>query len=233
MRRRLLGSGPWPVHGLGDVFLLRGGRAQLAGGVAGTWRVLPLGPASGGGAALSVSAATGVPLEAVLELALEGRAVMELFVACWRLLRLLGAPPEQRLEPSGDFAWRRPASRCFPTCSDRTHPLTAEDLRTSALAQAAMHNACMVYAWCMHVHVHVYGMRTACAMHVHGMCHAYAGGDARRVDVVGYPGHALRAARRQRCTRHTLGPRHVGRCPLTHRCALRRVRPAGPHAALL
>ena len=181
MRRRLLGSGPWPVHGLGDVFLLRGGRAQLAGGVAGTWRVLPLGPASGGGAALSVGAATGVPLEAVLELALEGRAVMELFVACWRLLRLLGAPPEQRLEPSGDFAWRRPASRCFPTCSDRTHPLTAEDLRTSALAQAAMHSACMVYAWCMHgaMHVHahvqhVHSMRTACAMHVHGMCTASA-----------------------------------------------------------
>ena len=117
MRRRLLGTGPWPVHGLGDVFLLRGGRAQLAGGVAGTWRVLALGPASGGGAAMSVGAATGVPLEAVLVLALEGRAETELFVACWRLLRLLGAAPEQRLELSADFAWRRPASRCVPNAS--------------------------------------------------------------------------------------------------------------------
>ena len=31
------------------------------------------------------------------------------------------------------------ASRCFPTCSDHTHPLTAEELRASPLAQAAMH----------------------------------------------------------------------------------------------
>ena len=61
-----------------------------------------------------MGAATGVALEAALELALEGRPTMELYVACWRLLRLLGAPPEQRLEPAADFAWRRPASRCNP-----------------------------------------------------------------------------------------------------------------------
>ena len=127
--------------------------------MAGTWRVLPLGPASGGGAALSVGAATGVALEAVLEIALEGRvvmelshpnpnpnptrtrtrartrtptptptpnqAVMELFVACWRLLRLQGVAPEQRLEPSADFAWRRPVSRCVlmhPACSPMRPP---------------------------------------------------------------------------------------------------------------
>ena len=28
VRRRLLGSGPWPLHGVGDLFLLRGGRAH-------------------------------------------------------------------------------------------------------------------------------------------------------------------------------------------------------------
>ena len=83
-------------------------------------------------------------LEAVLELALEGRPAMELYVACWRLLRLLGSPPDQRLEPAADFAWRRPASRCFPTCSDHTHPLTAEELRASPLAQAVMRGE---WAW--------------------------------------------------------------------------------------
>ena len=37
-----------------------------------------------------------------------------------------------------DLVWSRPASRCFPTCSDTTHPLTASEQSSSALAQRVM-----------------------------------------------------------------------------------------------
>ena len=46
-----------------------------------------------------------------------------------------------KLRPSGvvaDLVWSHPASRCFPSCSDRTHALTRSEKETSALAKRAI-----------------------------------------------------------------------------------------------
>ncbi len=116
LRRRLLATGPWPMQGVGEVFLLRGslayrtdGRRQL-----GAWKARALTAADG--AAAAAAAAAGVELEGALEVSFDRSHL--LFAACWRLYRLEGA----ELRPAADFAWKRPASRCFPTCSERTHP---------------------------------------------------------------------------------------------------------------
>ena len=44
-------------------------------------------------------------------------------MSCWRLHATGGGGRH------ADLVWRHPASRCFPTCSDKTAPLTAADER--------------------------------------------------------------------------------------------------------
>lgn len=51
---------------------------------------------------------------------------VRLDVDCWRL---------SSSSVSAELVWRRPASRCFPTCSDVTHQLTGAEYRGSRLAQ--------------------------------------------------------------------------------------------------
>ena len=117
---RLLATGPWALGwaGVGDVYLLRGGAAHAGGSSWGTWEVG--GGGGGGGPTLTVRVG--------------GRAA-ELRVSCWRLHATGGGGRH------ADLVWRHPASRCFPTCSDKTAPLTDADVRRSALARHAMSRA--------------------------------------------------------------------------------------------
>lgn len=138
LRRRLLGTGPWAMRGMGDLFLLRGGRAYKANGKqVGSWSVRAL-TLEVDGAAQAAAHGMGVALEGVLELTMPGGSAASVFyVACWRLYRLEhdGAT---LVAAANDFAWRRPASRCFPTCSEHTHALTKAERDASPLAQQVM-----------------------------------------------------------------------------------------------
>ena len=57
---------------------------------------------------------------------------MAFSLSCWRLTTV-DAP-----HISSTLVWSRPASRCFPTCSDATHTLADSERRASALAQRVM-----------------------------------------------------------------------------------------------
>ena len=148
LRRRLLGTGPWTLHGVGDVYLLRGGRAyKVNGKQVGSWSVRALSAAASGassehreadGAAQAAALGMGVTLEGVVELTVPATSAVSVFyVACWRLYKLDNSGTTL-VAAANDFAWRRPASRCFPTCSEHTHALTKAEMDASPLAQRVM-----------------------------------------------------------------------------------------------
>lgn len=71
LRQRLLGTGPWRIGGVGDVYFLARGVANVGSHVAGTWRVED--GAEGGGRPTVV-------------LSIEKRS-LRFRLSCWRLLR--------------------------------------------------------------------------------------------------------------------------------------------------
>ena len=116
VRRRLLGTGPWRLGGsLGNVHLLAGG-LMLAGRSLGRWHAVYDG-GGGGGVLLQMPRAD----------------TFRLRVQCWHL-----EPVAPAALTAADLVWSRPASRCFPTCSDATHPLTQSESGSSPIAQRAM-----------------------------------------------------------------------------------------------
>ena len=63
---------------------------------------------------------------------------LRLAADCWRLRTLPppGKPADEEQEAArATLVWSHPASRCFPTCSDATHTLTAAELAASDLAR--------------------------------------------------------------------------------------------------
>ena len=57
-----------------------------------------------------------------ISIAIEGRAPLALALSCWRL-SIEGSP-----ERHCDFVWRHAARQCFPSCSDKTRPITSREL---------------------------------------------------------------------------------------------------------
>jgi len=118
VRRRLMGTGPWPIRGVGDVYFLARGVVYVGSGGDGRWHVQP--------------SRAGEPPTVVVSI---GRLVsVELMLSCWRLTAS-GSP--QRY---ADFVWPHAAKQCFSTCSDSTHPITSSELNSEkgALARRVM-----------------------------------------------------------------------------------------------
>jgi len=131
IRRRFLGTGAWPFGRLGEYFLLAHGIAySMNRGRVGSWWTEVV-----GGKPAIVLHGGGVKSTALFgggEVFGGSKASEELRLAvdCWRLS---SASPAF----TADLVWRHPASRCFPTCSDQTHQLTAAEYSSSALAKRA------------------------------------------------------------------------------------------------
>ena len=129
VRRRLMGTGGWPLGRLGNVFLLAHGVAYYEGAhKLGSWHAEVTGGKPsivlrGGG----VSGAK-LTLASLLSSGDGTDDQLQLDVNCWRLSnRAAGI--------GGELVWRHPASRCFPTCSDSTHQLNGAEYGSSALAK--------------------------------------------------------------------------------------------------
>ena len=154
VRRRLLGTGPWRLNGgLGTVYFLAHGVAHIDGlpgeppypravGVRAQWRA-HVDSAHGASVLLQYRPPDG-----------DGKQLRTavLRLRCWHLEEVLGSGAG--LKQSGgaapaqaDLVWSRPASRCFPTCSDQTHPLTAHESTSSPLAQRAMQRGAAPRSW--------------------------------------------------------------------------------------
>lgn len=145
-RRRLVGTGPWRLYGSLRIalHLLSGGLAHIEGlgsalasdRVLGQWRVEHDGTASGAAYVL-------------LQYERYGKAqAARLKVRCWHLEEVvLEGGWVSHTEPAGaSLVWSRPASRCFPTCTESTHALTRSEKDTSVLAKRAMGMATWTWA---------------------------------------------------------------------------------------
>ena len=132
IRRRLLGTGPWRLNGPhGVVHLLDAGVAHVSAwtreGVRGRW-----------GAYLDQSSGAAYillqypPPDGSVRL----RAV-RLKLRCWHMEEVMEEGQRDSNRGVADLVWSRPASRCFPTCSDATHTLVDGE-QSSKLAQHVM-----------------------------------------------------------------------------------------------
>ena len=111
LRRRLVGTGPWKLGSVGDVYLLRRGAAYNARErVWGSWT--------------SIATPDGPQAQLLL-----GKQLSQLTVDCWKLA-LVG-----KAATAHSLSWPQPAARCFSSCSDKTHAATTADLAASALAR--------------------------------------------------------------------------------------------------
>ena len=139
LRRRLVGTGPYRLAGVGALYLLRGGVAYEGHGKAwGSWRTLEGTPGHSddpGGARADRAPTERSPL---LELELPTGAPLLLSVACWRLSVVSAGGNTDAARHSAWLVWPRPVQRCFSSCGDSTRPLTAADLRASSLARRVM-----------------------------------------------------------------------------------------------
>ena len=157
LRRRLVGTGPYRLAGVGALYLLRRGVAYEGRGKAwGSWRTLqgPSGATNAGDGAVERSPQ--------LEVQLPTRAPLLLSVACWHL-SVVGAPQQ-----SAWLTWPRPVSRCFSSCADSVHPLTWTDLKTSDLARRVMQWA-VVARWIRTTTTHAISPRSATPRVPHGV----------------------------------------------------------------
>ena len=112
LHRRLVATGPWNLQS-SELYLLRRGAAyDRRTRTRGSWRV------------------DGRPPQLRVLVSLP-RVTLTLIASCWRLTPEGGGQ-------SADLVWRHPAQRCFPTCSETTHPITRAELASSPLARAAM-----------------------------------------------------------------------------------------------
>lgn len=132
VRRRLVGTGPWRLGSLLDTYLLRDGAVfsgvwpRAGRDAVGSWSVEHGAAAHGRGGIVTVS----VP----------GHAPSRWSVDCWRLTPIESSG---RSPAAAELVWAHPASRCFPTCSDATHPL-AEHETGGLLASLVMTRS---YSW--------------------------------------------------------------------------------------
>ena len=135
VRARLLGTGPYRFHGTATLHFLAHGLAYVeapGGGVLGRWRAL-VDPVEGA--------------SVLLQYPPKGRdrvKVLTIRVRCWHLEVV---PSADQPAASADLVWSRPASRCFPTCSDVTHPLTAREATSSRLAQRVIRAGAASAPW--------------------------------------------------------------------------------------
>jgi hypothetical protein len=126
--RRLLGTGPWMLGGQPAYLLAHGvvhwPRAGDASRNFGWWRAED-GGGGGAGIVLGGGNAAAVRGGAFASAAAE----LRLKAACWTLsaVDLPGV--------HATLVWSHPASRCFPTCSDSTHTLTASEHQAPGLAR--------------------------------------------------------------------------------------------------